>query len=175
MTVPKLPLKIRASGARYERLSRLSSTSRWPSGRLYSARSRVGRDVVHLDQPGDGLLLQPLTHVPLDQPGPGGDSTTSPSRRRPGPIEPESIAQVDCHHLQHPDRREKQAPDECVALLGYGVNWRDIRAAIVDLRQVSLTGRPTYPECSVAHREALHVLRAGVRCWAICSTRRREA
>jgi hypothetical protein len=84
---------------------------------VVSAFVGVGRLVLGRQDPGRGLLLQPLPRVPLEDPGPLSQ-LASRHRSRPfeSSVEPERISQRDGQDLSHPERCREQPLHEFVAL-----------------------------------------------------------
>jgi hypothetical protein len=86
-----------------------------------AALARLGSRIVDGQEPGNGLLLEPLAHVTLGRAGADGEL---PWRRVAAvgerPVEAEPGAYVDGSNLLRGDHGRKQALDEGVVLCGFG-------------------------------------------------------
>jgi hypothetical protein len=91
-----------------------TSTSSWRLA-ARTAGSGVRAGIVHVEQPGDGLLLQPFLGIALVDAGPAGElRRRGRPAQREGAVQPEPVAEVDVEQVDRTEYGPDETPDKGV-------------------------------------------------------------
>ena len=105
---------------------------RMPGGQAEPPLGRIGADVVDLEDPGDGLLLEPLAGVALGRAGRGGQLRagrfTVLGER---PVVAQAVAQVDGHELVGAQGGAEEPLREGIPLSGVDIHCHEGLLALV--------------------------------------------